>query len=406
MEFLIALGVLFFGGAILRAIIRTVKAAGKAAIGKGNLKDNLDLEFRGFGDLRTRLTEVKKPNEPFVLELEVRGLFPVYSTTNVGFVVSVFTKDEAGDLVPVLSMLSEFQEQGTRAFQDLTGCGQVSESQGYKEWVRIGVVPTEILQPSFKGKQELSIVVRLVDIDNMPNISLGFADSDPLWASIELYEFECKVAGYSEEAEARDKSQALSIQIGMAVAMADGSLDDSEGLVLKNWIISILSNHTGEKKQTLKKIYNDAMRESYDLAKSGKLVLDEICKNLNDIGDTAQKYQAVELAHKVMAADGVVDDREMKIIHSVAESLGIDSSDLEKIRDKQIVKLSTNADDIDVLSLLGISPSLNTGEICDQLKKEFIKWNGRLNSLSEGKEKDNAQQMLDLIGKARDKYNC
>ena len=34
MEFLIALGVLFFGGAILRAIIRTVKAAGKAAIGK------------------------------------------------------------------------------------------------------------------------------------------------------------------------------------------------------------------------------------------------------------------------------------------------------------------------------------------------------------------------------------
>jgi uncharacterized tellurite resistance protein B-like protein len=192
----------------------------------------------------------------------------------------------------------------------------------------------------------------------------------------------------------------------MAVAMADGSLDDSEGLVLKNWIISILSNHTGEKKQTLKKIYNDAMRESYDLAKSGKLVLDEICQNLNDIGDTAQKYQAVELAHKVMAADGVVDDREMKIIHSVAESLGIDSSDLEKIRDKQIVKLSTNADDIDVLSLLGISPSLNTGEICDQLKKEFIKWNGRLNSLSEGKEKDNAQQMLDLIGKERDKYNC
>jgi len=85
--------------------------------------------------------------------------------------------------------------------------------------------------------------------------------------------------------------------------------------------------------------------------------------------------------------------------------LDIDSSDLEKIRDKQIINLNTNPEDIDTLSLLGISPSLSNEEIIDELKKEFIKWNGRLNTLGDGKEKDNAQQMLDLIGKARDKHN-
>jgi|APSaa5957512493_1039668.scaffolds.fasta_scaffold07945_2 tellurite resistance protein len=405
MEFLIALAVLFFGGAILRAILRTFKAAGKAVIGKGNLKDNLDLEFRGFGDLRTRLNEVQKPNEPFLLEVEVRGLFPVYSTINAGFVISAFTKNESGDLTPVFSMLKEFQEPETRAFQNLTGCGQVSENQGFTDWVRIGVIPMEILQPSISGRQELSIVIRLVDFDNQPNITFGFSEPEPLWASLEVYGFNFKINGYSEEADARDKSQALAINIGMAVAMADGNLDDSEGLVLKNWIKSILSNHTGEKEQSLKETFNNAMRESYNLAKSGNLKLEEVCKELNEIGDTAQKYHAIELAHKVMAADGIVDQREMKIIHSVADLLDIDSSDLEKIRDKQIINLNTNPEDIDTLSLLGISPSLSNEEIIDELKKEFIKWNGRLNTLGDGKEKDNAQQMLDLIGKARDKHN-
>ena len=106
-----------------------------------------------------------------------------------------------------------------------------------------------------------------------------------------------------------------------------------------------------------------------------------------------------------MAADGKADKREMKVINKVAESLGVDSVDLEKIRDKQIVKLNTSPEDMDILTLLGISSSLSNEEISNQLKKEFIKWNGRLNSLGEGKEKDNAQQMLDLIGKAREKYN-
>lgn len=409
MEFIFVILFFVFFGWIINAVLGTLRAAGKAVIGKGSLKDNLELEFKGFGELRTQLKEVSNPGEPFTLDVEVRGLFPVQQTTNVGFIISVFTKDSNGDLEPVFSMLNEFQEPQSRAFQDLTGCGEISENQGFTRWVKIGVVPTGILQPARTGRQELSIVVRLVDIDNIPTIFQGFTDREsgnsPLWASREHYDFNCQVTGYSEEAEARDEAQALSIKIGMAVAMADGTLDDAEGFVLKNWIKSVLSNYSGEKEQKLKKIYNDAMRESYSLAKSKNLLLDDVCKKLNELGDTAQKYQAIELAHKVMAADGQADKREMKVINDVAEQLGIDSSELEKIRDKQIIKLNTDPEDIDTLSLLGISSSLSNEEILEKLKKEFIKWNGRLNSLSDGEEKDNAQQMLDLIGKAREKYS-
>ena len=43
-------------------------------------------------------------------------------------------------------------------------------------------------------------------------------------------------------------------------------------------------------------------------------------------------------------------------------------------------------------------------EIRKQLNKEFSKWNSRLNSLSEGSERDNAQRIINLISEARKKY--
>ena len=268
MEIILAILFFIFFGWIVRAVLSTLRAAGKAAIGKGSLKDNLELEFRGMGALRIRITPNQKPDEPFFLGVEVRGLFPVYSNTNAGFVISVFVKNDEGDLAPVLSMIQEFQEPGSRAFQDLTGCGEVSDNQGFINWVQIGVIPTEILQPPNGGKHQLNIVVRLVDMNNMPSIDLGYSEpSESLWTGLETYDYNFEVSGYREEAEHKDKAQSLTIKIGMAVAMADGALDNSEGNILKNWIVSALSHHTGEKRESMKKTYNDAMKEAYDLAK-------------------------------------------------------------------------------------------------------------------------------------------
>ena len=72
-------------------------------------------------------------------------------------------------------------------------------------------------------------------MNNIPSINLGYSDSsESLWTGIETYDYNFEVSGYLEEAEHKDKAQSLTIKIGMAVAIADGSLDDSEGNVLKN----------------------------------------------------------------------------------------------------------------------------------------------------------------------------
>jgi len=411
MELIFVILLLIFGPAIFITVIKsagkTVKAAGKTVIGKGSMKENMELEFKGMGSMQIRLHSNKLESEHVFLEVQCKGLFPINFQTRVGFMVSVLTKDFKGETAPVLSLISEFQEPNTIAFQDLTVVGEVSGEQGYMEWIRIGIVPLEILQSTFGGRQQLLIVTRLVDMDNIPAVSLGFEDPDSvlsLWSNVQEYEHIFINKGYREEAENIDKARALSIEIGMAVAMADGGLDDTEGAVLKEWIEKVLDTFDGEKEKELKKVYNDAMKSSYQLAESGDLVLGNICKQLNDIGEAAQKYEALELAHKVMAADGIVHAKEMKVIHKVADALGIDADELASIRDQQIVALDVTVDNLDLESLLGIDPSWSNSKTLKHLRQEYQKWNSRLNTLPEGSERENAQKMLDSIAKARKRY--
>lgn len=342
------------------------------------------------------------PNRPF-LEVQCKGLFPILSTTKIGFMVSVLSKDNKGDLSPVLSLIDAFQEPETVAFQHLNDFGSIDAGQGLLEWAHVGTVPFELLNPSFGGIQDLTILVRLVDMYDLPDVRLGYGEAG-IWSRVTHYEYNFKHKGYEEEAEDIDKARALSIHIGMAVAMSHDGLDDTEVKTLKAWIKKMIAPFSDEKQKKLKKVYSDAMRSSHKLAESGDLVLGNICKQLNEIGEEAQKYEAVELAHEVMAADGFAHANEMKIIHKIANALNIDANELENIRDQHMIGLDLSSDGSNIESSIGIETSWSNDKKLKHLRQEYQKWNNRLNTLSEGRDRENAQQKLDLISKARQKY--
>ena len=55
--------------------------------------------------------------------------------------------------------------------------------------------------------------------------------------------------------------------------------------------------------------------------------------------------------------------------------------------------------------LLGINESWSKDEVNAHLRREFAKWNGRIQSLEDEDEKLKAQMMLDAISAARKKYS-
>lgn len=413
MEAILSIIGIFVFFAVLNIVLsaggRAVSAVTRAATGKGSLSENLEVAFKGIGPFEIKLhdTQLSSDSGAIVKEIQGKGLFPVQKAMNIGFITSVFDKT-SGELEPVLSFIEDFQEPESIIYQHRIQIGKVTPDQGFIKWVRLGVVIPDIIQPPYRGTRKLIAYIRMVDMDNLPAITHGFHAPDQpglLWMTGLEFEWTFSEKGYNEEAADRDEARAISLKIGMAVAMADGSLAEEEGTVLKHWILRAIDPFTDEKQIELKEIYNTAMKEAHKEAKNGDLSLSSLTGRLNEIGERAIKYEAIELCFDVMAADGVADANEMKLIHKVADALELDLDQISKMRDQKIINLKDSASgQATIEDLLGIDPEWDKDAIKKHLRLEFQKWNNRLNTLPEGEERDNAQRMLELISETRKKY--
>ena len=395
-------------GIIFGAGKATVKAAAKTATGKGSFSDNMKSEFVGMGPLKIRINKTNAGDDEgegfLCLEIEAKGGIPINGKTDVGFVVSVLDCTEE-DPAPVLTHIDSFQEPISVAYQHQTEMGDIEVNMGFMEWIRVGVVIPEILEPPKGGRRELKFVVRMIDLQDPPDIELGFGDG-ALWTDSLDYVYHHEGKGFQEVSQEQDEGRVLSLRIGMSVAMSDGTLDDSEGLILKNWVTKLIRPYSEERQSELKDLYNSAMRETYQQAKDGSLVIGDITRRLKEIDDETLKLDAIELAYQVMSADGVADSSELAIINKIAESLGVDYEELKKFKDRSILELEvTAAHEQSMEVLLEIDPSWAKEKIDRHLRDLFTKWNGRLNSLAEGSDRQQAQYMLDLIGKCQTKYD-
>ena len=403
MEFIIFLIIVFFGGTIFRAIL----AAGKSVVTGKSFSES----FSGFPEFSQRLIPEKltdKPDSSEIMAVQVRGPIPITRTANLAFITSIFDATD-DDLKPVISYLDFMQEPETHFFQNEVETGLCEPGGGYTDWVRVGGFFPEMLQPARGGTRKLKVMVRLVDTSNPPQIRGGFHSKDSrfLWSHTFDYEYTYADKGYEEEAEHQEEAEAITVKIGVAVAFSDGSMDDSEGEVIKNWIRRAIAGYSDSREQELKTIYNNAFKSAYEEHHAGKLSISTLADRLNSIGEKKTKYDAIDLAYEIMSADGVADPEELKIIRRLGQSLELDMKEVEQIRSSHMINLKDAFSHDDALEeFLGIDRSWDVERIKKHLSSEFQKWNGRYNTLPEGEERENAQNMLNRIGQAREKYDA
>ena len=414
MEGILAIGIIVVGWIVLRIVVsagmKTIQAGSRAAVGKGSFHENMEVAFQGLGPFELRFNDVDLSDDasgPVVKAIECKGLFPINVAGNVAFLVSIFDKTSE-ELKPVIAVLDDFQEPVSSAFQSRVEMGEIEPDHGLINWVRVGAILPVILQPPHGGRRVLLAVCRFIDVDDPPVIHLGYHSNDDdgiFWQTTMEFEHDFSEKGYIEAAEHRDEARALSVKIGIAIAMSDGRLDGNEGETIQAWIKNEISTYTEDKREELKKIYNEAMRKAYEAAKRGELSLSEITSRLNEIGEVSTKYETLELCFDVMAADGVADAAELKIIRGIADALNLDLDEIEKMKDQKIIGLDADLSrQASIEDIIGINPKWSDEQTKRYLRNEFQKWNDRLTTLSEGEERDNAQRMLDLISEARAKH--
>jgi hypothetical protein len=387
-----------------------VRAAARAAMGKGSFADNFQAAVVGMGPMEAKLKDGRlfdEPSSPAIKEVQVKGLFPINRKFKLAFVISLFD-ETSGQLVPVISSLEIFHESKTLAYQHTNELGVVEPNLGLVGWVSIGAIIPDIVQTPYSGKRKLVAILRLIDLDNRPSISQGFHEKDHpglLWQRTLSFEYVIEMKGYLEALELRHSARLLCVKVAMAIAMWDGSLDDAEGETIRRWVGKFLSGHSGEDRDRLKAEFNRAMKDAYGRSKSGDLSLTELTEKLNEIDDSAVKYETVELCFDILASSSIDSSDKARVIDLVANALNLDLKEIERITDLKIVGLSDKlSKEVRVEDLLGIDPRWDAQQIRRHLRAEFNKWNNRLSTLPEGDERNNAQRMLHAISEASRKY--
>jgi len=335
-----------------------------------------------------------------------RGKIPVSQSMPVAFSISAYDVTDDDNPKFIISLIEQQQEPGTICFGISNELGDIDVGDLYSDWVQLGAISPGFIQTPKSGNRKIKLQVQLFNKANPPSIEYGYSDGgEVIFRKLLEFDHVFNDKGYEEAAKDRDEAQALSLKIGVAVAMADGDLDDSEGEILRNWILKEVSAFSDEKSDELKKLFNDALKEGFAQAQTGNLALSPLVERLSEIGEKKTKYDAIELAFDVMAADGVADPEEMALIRNVAKALDLDMEEIEKMRESVTLDLSTDLTSEDGLeSLVGIEANWSDDQKKKHLRSEFQKWSNRLNSLPEGEERESAQSMLDNIASLRKKY--
>ena len=392
-------GVVFVMGLLSSGAKAAGRAVKKAVTGKETYFGPAQLKF---------IDETLPDSQLIIKKVMFRGAMASKRRMSAKFQLSAFDITD-GNKNPkhVISLLEQAQEADTISFGISGEIGTIEPGDAITDWVQLGVVVPDLLQCERSGLRKIQIYLRLFNSDNQPTIVGGFGNGEGEVVIEQGISFDHNFIdkGYEEISQDREESQALSLKIGVAVAMADGRLDDAEGEILKSWILKQVSIFSDEKQKRLKGLFNDALKEAFVKAESGELPLTPLVERLANIAEKKSKYDAVALCFEVMAADGVASPEEMSMIRNIAESLGLDVAEVDSMRESVTLNLSSNiTTESELESLVGLEPNWSDEQKKKHLRVEFQKWSNRINALSEGEERASAQTMLDNIARLRKKY--
>ena len=326
---------------------------------------------------------------------------------NTCLIFKLFDKETQ---LPVISTFEVTSEKSTRVFEHVVSTGNMNGLY-WSDWVRVSALLPESLIGPHKGMRTLELKCFVWYEDYMPEFEGGFipegvSTNGCIGYINHEFEFDMENTGYLEIDSERLGVQKASVKLGVSIAMADGTLDKSEGNEIKSWIKGIVGSSPESQKQKVKDALNQALEDAFNDAKSKNIDINKVCSEISDIGSKADKFDLIELCLDVMAADGEADKEELRQISKIAGLIGVDYEEINKMKDQRLVKLDPNATSNAALEdTLGIDPEWDKEKIKKHILSQYAKWNGRLNSLPEGTERENAQKMLDLIAEARSKYS-
>lgn len=376
---------------------RTGSASGQSLLlPAGGVITGSDIE----GALKLRTWWVMDDDEWPVPHYEVQcvGAAPLRHSAEMAFRHRLLDVTDPDEPKPIMALLDWQQAGDTVAFLDVTPLGTASSiTIEWSQWssMRFPIFAEMIRTPRSGERTLLSFIDLIAMTDDGVEV---------LWQGTTTTTITVPGVGYEEYAERAAEDDLMIVRLGVAVAASAEGISTSETQVIEEWTrsrVSLLDEADPTRRQRHAAMAEALQRSLADSA-AGRLDLEATVRRFVSTGTEEGRVQAVELALAVMRADGEIATEEMAMINRLADEFEIDPEWFAETRDKSMHGASIEAGSADEYStLLGIDRNADREAIRKQLAEQYDRWNSRAATLEDPDQRRRAEEMLELIAKAR-----
>jgi hypothetical protein len=263
------------------------------------------------------------------------------------------------------------------------------------EWTELAFLPLSMFVGPKSGLRALSLRCGI-----MP---LGGDPADSVWASATVFKANLELPGYREDP--LDKVIVVFsriVELAMACAAADGVSDAREKEVIQEWIENWAQRMEEEGLECVSRfrgallaILSSPIRSSFTQELAAVALIEHA---------EGKRMEALALCVRVISVDGVLHDKEMKMIERLSELLVIDRTIMRSLFDKQFASSGIIVSPDNLEALVGIDPSWDKERIREHLSERFMKWNSMAPSAKTTEDQARIRAMLDAIAKLKHKY--
>ncbi|MBN1126179.1 MAG: hypothetical protein JXA82_14315 [Sedimentisphaerales bacterium] len=290
---------------------------------------------------------------------------------------------------PVLSILPQWQMEDSPAFCLVAHNGKVPRKVSIlANWVTIGSIPCSVLKFPRTGQRQLKFVISLLNRSN----------GKELLCTATTFPYDNREAGYIDLRESFQKVEGMIIHLAVAAAMEEEGASEKGLAVIREWIeakdkTSENQDNQNPRLAVLEKAIQKAMQDDFDA--------EAACRSIAENASIVDRYNAIRLVLRVVAAEGNIDREQTDQLTLVAELLRIDKDKFRALAQKSL-PINTHRIE-DIRFLLGINETMPSEEIRRRLNDEYQKWNGRVTH-PDIEIRTQADRMLGLIAEARNRF--
>jgi len=354
--------------------------------------------------IRGQMTTVGEGEDKMqCIEIQFRGRIPVRYTQELGILTTAEDATDGGSHA-VYSTVRQLADPTSRLYRTFRSIGSANVGCFAPHWVTIAVLPIGLILTPYSGPRRLRIHSRCIpsSLGNVP-LSDERLKSGVVCSAQTFYSAEFPLTGYLELADKRREGMVATVELALACACADGTVDQRELRVVHRWMTASLSERSDDSPAELAKLkagFNDAMKSGV----RGRADVRALCAKILKLSLPSLNQSALALCVDVIAADGELHADELKTVRAIARDLGLDYDKLQALIDKQFVNSSVSSAQENLEAIVGIDPSWDKERIRKHLAEQFMKWNSRAPAAKSVEDQSRIRSMLDAIARLKKKY--